>query len=254
MKMVNTVLKTIKRRSPLILSSTAVLGVGATAYLSARASFEAGRVIWRKQFQIDRTPEPHELDLKEKAELTWKLYIPVVASGVVTCVCIIGVTRVGNKRALAAQAAFVLSERAYSEYRDKVIEEFGEKKDEKIRAAVATDRIKTNPPPSAEILITGPGNILCCEMYTGRYFSSDMETLRKAQNDLNAQMIRQDQVSMEEWYYIIGLAPTSYSSDIGWVSDKMMELEFTSVLTEDGRPCLAFTYNYHRVLYDGTCP
>jgi hypothetical protein len=81
-----------------------------------------------------------------------------------------------------------------------------------------------------------------------------METLRKAQNDLNAQMIRQDQVSMEEWYYIIGLAPTSYSSDIGWVSDKMMELEFTSVLTEDGRPCLAFTYNYHRVLYDGTCP
>ncbi len=170
-----------------------------------------------------------------------------------TIACIIGTTRIGNKRAVAAQAAFVLTERAYSEYRDKVIEEFGEKGDQKIRDKIAEDRVK-NTPPSKEVTIIAGGNVLCCELYTGRYFQSDMETLRKAENELNAMLIRQDQVSMEEWYYLIKLQPTSFSSDVGWNSDKLMALEFSTVLTDDGRPCLAFSYNYYRSLYDGVCP
>jgi hypothetical protein len=253
MKFVNTVLNTIKRRSPVLLSSSAILGVGTTAYLTGRASFEAVRDIDRAEWRA-ASEDNERLTNKEKAELVWKLYIPAAASGVLTCVCIVGGTRIGNRRAVAAIAAFNLSERAYHEYRDKVIEEFGEKKDEKIRAAIATDRVHANPPPSSEVLFTGPGNILCCELHTGRYFASDMETLRRKVNDLNAMILRQDQVSMEEWYYMLGLGPTSYSSDWGWTSDRLVELEFSTILTEDGRPCLAFDYNYHRVLYDGMCP
>lgn len=241
----------IKRNQTTLLSSAAISGVATTAYLTGVASFEAVEEIRRAQYMSDLNAKSHMFDTKEKAKLVWKLYIPAAASGLVTIVCIVGVAKVGNRRAMAAQAAFVLTERAYSEYRDKVIEEFGEKKDEGIRAKIADDRIRKNPPPTGDILITGPGNVLCCELFTGRYFASDMETLRKAQNDLNAQLLRQDQVSLEEWYYIIGLQPTSFSSDMGWTSDKMMELEFTSNLTEDGRPCLAFSYNYHRPLYEG---
>lgn len=252
MKLVNSLALMIKRNSTTILSSTAITGVATTAYLTAKASFKAAEELNNKEAWDKYSHDKfHTLTIKDKAEIVWKLYIPAAASGLVTSACIIGVARVGNKRAMAAQAAFILTERAYSEYRDKVIEEFGEKKDERVRAAVAEDKVRKNPPPSGEVMIISGTNVLCCELYTGRYFQSDIETLRKSQNDFNAQLISQDQASLEEWYYLINLQPTSFSSDVGWNSDRMLELEFTSILTEDGRPCLAFSYKNLRSLYEG---
>ncbi len=240
---------TLKRNSPAIFSSTAIVGVVSTAYLSGKATIQATNRI--------RTYEHYEeyRDRKEKfkyeAGLVWKLYIPTVASGVVTIACIVGTTRVTNKRAAAAQAAFVLTERAYSEYRNKVIEEYGERKDQVLRDSVAEDRVKKAPPPSGEVLVTGPGNVLCCELHTGRYFASDMETLRKAQNDLNARLLGNDSCTLDDFYWLIGLNGVSTSGDLGWNSDKLLDLEFSTVLTEDGRPCLAFNYNYIKPLYEG---
>lgn len=251
MKLVNTALHFVKRNSPTILSSAAVAGVVSTSYLTGKATFKASRVIYTVEEYRDVPMNKKEL-VKERAVLVWKLYIPAAASGAVTIGCIVGANHIGNKRAVAAQAAFILTERAYSEYRDKVVEEYGEKADQKIREKIAEDRIRDNPP--SEILIAGPGNVLCYEKFTGRYFASDIETLRKAQNELNAQLLHHDQCSMEEWYNMIGLGATTNSSSMGWNSDKLMELHFSSVLSEDGRPCLAFDYNYWRSLYDGICP
>jgi len=253
MTFMNNVIAMIKRNSTTILSSTAISGVATTAYLTGRASFKAADVLQRQtnwNDYLERTFKDKAEKLKHDAKLVWKFYIPAAASGVVTVTCIVGVAKVGNRRALAAQAAFVLTERAYSEYRDKVIEEHGVKKDEKIRASIAEDHIRKSP-PTGEVLVTGPGNVLCCELYTGRYFASDMESLRKKVNTLNEYLLRHDQASLEEWYYMLGLAPTSFSSDLGWAADKLLELEFTTVLTDDGRPCLAFSYNYIRPLYEG---
>lgn len=238
---------TIKRNSPMIFSSTAIAGVASTAYLSGKASVQASDRIRTYERYDDYRNRKEKL--KAEAKLVWKLYIPTVASGAITIACIVGTTRVSNKRAAAAQAAFVITERAYSEYRNKVIEEYGARKDETIRDSIAEDRVKNNPPPA--VLISGPGNVLCCEMHTGRYFTSDMETLRKAQNDLNARLLGHDSCSLDDFYWLIGLPGTSTSGDLGWNSNKMMELEFSTVLTDDGRPCLAFAYNYVKPIYDG---
>lgn len=240
MKLAKDILWMVKRNSPLILSSVAISGVVTTAYLASRATAKVVK-------DEDRDPW---LSNRQLVRTYWKIYIPAGLSGATTIMCIVGTTKITNKRAAAAQAAFILSERAYSEYRDRVIEEFGAKKDENIRASIAERKVQATA-PSESILITGPGNVLCCELYTGRYFASDMEALRKAQNDLNARLIRQDAVSLDELYYILGLQPTSYSSDLGWNSDKMVEFEFSTVLTEDGRPCLAFQYSYVKPLYEG---
>jgi hypothetical protein len=71
-----------------------------------------------------------------------------------------------------------------------------------------------------------------------------METLRKAENELNARLLAHDYATFDDFYYMVGLTRTSSSSQIGWKSDKLMKLEFSTVLTEDGRPCLSFDYNY----------
>lgn len=230
----------LRKNSPVLLTGSAIVGTGLTAYLSAMAG--------RKHVyeMLDRDP----VSRKEELKLVWKFYIPPTVSGVGTVACMVGANRVGMQRTAAAQAGLVLAERTYSEYRDKVIDQFGERTDKNIREEVAKDRVRDNQPPAPDILVTGPGNVLSCELYTGRYFASDMETLRRAMNTLNAQLISRDRASLEDFYDLIGLGETTGSELTGWTSDRMMELEFTTVLTEDGRPCLAFQYNYTRPLYE----
>jgi hypothetical protein len=250
---VTLVRKGTKQNSPVILSAAAGLGTIATAYLAGRASFQAAELI-----RLEESGEPHPDSserFKERFRLVWHLYIPTAISAGATIVCIVGANRVEASKTLAAQTAFAVSERAYSEYRTKVIEQFGtdeaaiakgKRKDQSIRDSIAEDRVKENPPP--DILVSGPGNVLCCELFTGRYFASDMETLQRAVNKLNAKLLIHDIQTLDDFYWLIDVRPTGYSSEGGWEAPRLLELEFTSILTEDNRPCLAFNYNYIKPL------
>jgi hypothetical protein len=235
-----------KEHFPLILSAVAGVGVLATAYLASVASFEAANIIGLHE---DTYPPSNDFKerITERTKLVWKLYIPAATAATSTIVCIVGANRIEAKKTLAAQTAFAVSQRVYSDYRDKVIEEYGERKDQAIRDKIADERVKATA-PAGELMIAGPGNVLCCEMFTGRYFSSDMETLRKAQNELNAKLLAHDYATFDDFYYMVGLARTSASGNLGWKSTKLMELQFSTVLTDDGRPCLAFEYNYTEAL------
>ena len=228
--------KLVRTNSPAILAALGVSGTIATAYLTAKASFKSADRI--------RKAEPQPTTTKEKAQLVWRNYIPAGISGAITIGCIVGATGVGNRRTAAAASAYTITERAFTEYREKVVEQIGENKEQKLRDEIAQDRITANPPQSSEIIVTGAGTVLCCEMYTKRYFESDMETLRKAQNDINARVLQDLYVLLSDFYYMIGLPATEQSTKVGWDSDKLMELKFSTALTEDGRPCLTFEYNY----------
>lgn len=233
----------VKENLPLILSIGAGLGTISTAYLAGRASFEACDVIRDHEFGRDHDAADPKQRLMERTKLVWKLYIPTAISAVTTIACVAGSNRVSTNKTIAAQTAFAVSQRVYSEYRDKVIEEYGERKDQSIRDQIAEDRVKATAPDSG-LVIAGSGAVLCCELFTGRYFNSDMETLRRAQNDLNKRLLTHDYATFDDFYYDVGLPRTSSSGQIGWKSSKLMEMVFSTVLTEDGRPCLAFEYNY----------
>lgn len=240
--------KIIRDNSPAILTAFGVSGTLTTAYLAAKASFKAAEILEIEKEMVDthdmiRDTMP-PLDFKEKVKIVWKLYIPAAVTGVVTIGCIVGATKIGNRRVAAMTAAYSLSERAMNEYKGKVAETLGERKEQNIRDSIAQDRVNQNQPPSREIVLAGSGNILCCELYTGRYFNSDMETLRKAQNQINAKALKELDANLNDFYYLIGLNQTTVSGDFGWTSDKLMELKFSTVLAEDDRPCLTFEYNY----------
>ena len=242
-----TALRHIKANSPHIFSVAAGVGTITTAVLVGRASFQAARVIDRIEAEDGYATDPRER-IKIRIKLVWKLYIPPAIATVSTIVCVVGANRMGVKKTIAAQAAFAVTERAYAEYRDKVIEEFGARKDQSIRDKVAADRVKEKPPSEQTVLMSGPGNVLCCELHTGRYFISDMEALRRAQNDINAKILKHDYATLDDLYYILGLKNTSTSGNLGWTSARQLEFEFSTMLTEDNRPCITFEYNYIKPL------
>jgi hypothetical protein len=79
-------------------------------------------------------------------------------------------------------------------------------------------------------------------MWTDRYFTSDMESLRKAVNDFNAKVINDTYASLSEFYWLIGLDSTSESDNIGWSTDKLLEVDFTGVLDKNGQPGIALDF------------
>jgi Family of unknown function (DUF6353) len=243
----NQVQKVLRDNSTVILTSLGVSGTLTTAYLAAKASFKASTIIEDEQRRLNRNEESHPLYTKEKLRIVWKLYIPAGVSGAVTIACIIGGARIGTKRTAAAYSLLTVSEKAFTEYQEKVVEQIGVKKEQAVRDGIAQDRV-TQSPPSRELVVAGNGNVLCHEQYTGRYFSSDMETLRRAQNDINAKIIQHSEATLSDFYYLVGLPNTTHSSGIGWTSDKMMELRFSTVMSDDSRPCISFEYNYVKTL------
>jgi Family of unknown function (DUF6353) len=239
----------LKKNSPTLLTVAAVGGVGLTAYLAAKNTIQAVDEIYAFEESTYVSDDPRERT-KRRVQVAWRCYVPTAVAAGATIACVVGANRVGLRRAAAAQAGLFLAERTYAEYREKVVEEFGQRKDDKIREDVAIDKIKAKEPPSQEILVTGPGNVLSMELYTGRFFACDMEKLRRAQNALNARLIKHDYATLDDFYEMLGLKQTSVSSEIGWTSDRMMELEFTMAMSSDDRPCIAFEYNYTKPLFD----
>lgn len=235
----NTI-KQLKRNSPEILTALGVSGVITTAYLTAKASFKAAEVISGTDLPDDRKDR-----IKEQVKHTWELYIPAGICGVATMGCIIAGTRAQAQKTAAAMAAYSVTERAFSEYKEKVAEQIGAKKEQALQDEVAQDKVAQNP-PSSMMLVAVEGNVLCCELFSGRYFWSTMEKLRSAQNEINSRIVREPYVLLDEFYDLLFIPRSEASGSMGWEDAKLLELEFSAVLTDENKPCMAFGYNYIR--------
>lgn len=256
--------KQVADNSPAILTAWGVTGTLATAYLTGKASFKAAELIrqdmifrdndWKFKSEMGVPYEmAYPLAPADAARLVWKLYIPAACTGVVTIACIVAANRIGNRRAAAMAVAYSVSEKAFTEYKEKVVEQIGKNKEKKVRDEIAQDRVTANP-PSQEVIVTGGDlDVLCYEMYTGRYFKSNMEELKAAQNAINHQIINHNYASLSDFYDRIGLNRTQVSEEMGWNLDKALELTFSTVMAENNQPALAFSYqvepirNYFRM-------
>lgn len=232
----------VTNNSPLILTVIGVTGTLTTAYLTGKATFKAAEII-REQAHW---AELHDLEyeVKDKAAAVWKLYIPAATAGLFTVSAIILANRISTRRAAVLASAYALSERAMDEYKKKVIEKLGAKKEQAVRDDIAQDRINRNPVDDSKVIVVGGKDVLFYEAYTDRYFTSDMETVRKAQNDINEQIINDHYASLDDFYERLKLPSTSASSDLGWNLDRMLAITFSAILTPDGRPCISVQYDY----------
>lgn len=232
----------IKSNAPEILTGIGAGGVVATSYLTAKASYKASAIITKKE-ETDGTHFNPKERFKERAKLVWKLYIPPVASGAVTIVCIVASQKTAGRRTSAAIAAYSITEKAFSEYKEKVIEEIGSGKEEKIRGKIAQDGVDRRPSTSSEVILSNRGEVLFQEALTGRYLRTEMEAIRKAVNDFNYILNHDLAVCLGEFYDLIGLEQTSVSPDIGWDSTKQLDLHFSAVVDQKaGEPVIVFAY------------
>lgn len=227
------------KHSPEILTGIGIAGMLTTTVLAVKATPKALYLIEDKKEEL----EVDNLTAIETIKAAWKPYIPAAALCVASVSCLIGASTVNYKRNAALATAYAISEKTLVRYRDKVIETIGEKKEKDIREKVAQDEVNKNPVSNSQVIITSKGDTLCKDSISGRYFESDIETIKKVVNKLNKQMIYQQYVSLDEFYSELGLEPIKNASYLGWnLDDGLIEVEFSACLAEDDKPCLYVDY------------
>ena len=234
--------KRLGDNSPALLAAVGVAGTIATAYFASVGTLSAVSKIREAECPRDLYSPSRALTPQEKVELCWKDYVPAAVTGTITVAAIVGATRVSAQRAAAIAAAYSLSEKALERYRRQVLEVVGEKKATTIQDRVAEEQIRDNPVQDRQVVITGNGETLFCELYTGRYFKTDMNSLKQAVNEFNQGVINHGYASLSDFYSLIGLKTTSMSDDLGWSSDKLLDISCTATMTAAGEPCIGFDY------------
>lgn len=220
--------------SPLILTSVGVAGVVGTAVLTGKATLNADRLIEAEMESIiyeahDKGPQPTPFTLKDKVNLVWREYIPPILVGGATIAAIVMSHRIGGQRTAAMAAAFTMSERTLSEYKDKVVEKFGEKKAREVHDEVMQERVNnTHVPTSLNSIATG--KVIFFDSWSGRYFETTMEDVKKAMNDLNYKVLNSfdNTASLTDFYNLLGLPPLQGSDEFGWNADKLLEIDITT--------------------------
>lgn len=225
--------------SPAILTGLGVTGTLTAVFLTGKATLKAAHIL---QVAENLRGEDQELDFKQKFEMTWKCYVPAAGSTVLAIACMVAANHVGVRRAAALASAYNIAQRGFDEYKDKVIEKLGEKKEQSLRDELAQDRVTRNPPNKSTMIVTGGGEHLCKDEWSGRYFECEVETIRGAVNEINFQIIHQDYASLSDFYDILQLPHTQESDELGWNTEKKLEVDYHYTSDDKGRPCLAIEF------------
>lgn len=248
--------RAINRNSPSILTAMGVGGLVGTVILAVRGTVKAYEALsaedgfradeWSEQTGEHQGAYPGDFTPKEIVEITWRYYVPTVVSGVFTVACMIGSNHISTRRNAALVSLFTVTEKALREYEKKVVETIGEKKEALLRGEIAQEKIDAHPVENTTVIMTGKGEYLFFDSFSGRYFKSDVETIRKLVNDFNQKLIKCAPMflGINDFFDELGLERVEMGDEMGWnAEDNMLDVRLSSAkITKDGVPCGILEY------------
>lgn len=228
------------KHSPEILTALGAVGMVTTVVMAVKATPKANYII-----NEATTEKGEDLSKGEKVKLYAKAYWPTMAMGSISLACFVGSNVLSNKHYGALAAAYSLSEKALIEYQEKVTEHFGKKKIEEFKQRTAEDKIEANPPTTQNIIMTGNGKVLFCDLWSGRYFESDIEKISSAINRANYILQTEDSLSLNEVYHLMDIPDNEMGEHYGWTTEitRLIELNKYCKESDDGRPCFAIQFD-----------
>lgn len=218
----------MKKNASTILTCFGASGVVATVILAIKATPRAMDKI--QAVQIDKGEEilrgDREGEIKknddgslmmpnltaiETVQACWKDYIPTVAVGTASLVCILGANVLSRKQQASMAAAYTALAGAFEGYRDKVRTICGPGTDEMIERAIVQEQrdIEDNRPPWDEVQI----------FYIKgqpQFFERTMEQVMRAEYHFNRNFILKGEMKLNELFDFLDLPHTEEGDRIGW--------------------------------------
>lgn len=182
---------------------------------------------------------------KNVAPCFWKTALFTASS----IACTIGSYKVSSGKIAAFSTALALSEDRYSTYRKKMREIVGEKKDDEVKAEVAKEMMektanKTDISKEEFIAENAEGGgMLFYDAWSGRYFRSDVDTIRKTESILNRRLYIENFITLNEFYSEIGLKNTRMGEDTGWSTETEIDFDMSgTTMAPNNEPCIMLDY------------
>lgn len=238
-----------------------IVGTVTTAVLCWKASPKAKEILEKHKLNMaeidsefencENYPEAEYKENKRKETVdTIKDMVPVVlppvTMGAMTIACALGGYKASTRQIAALSAAYTLSEKALSEYKDKALELIGPKKFSEVEENVAKKRLADNPPSEQNTIInTGRGTVKFLDPVSGRFFYSRPDDVRRAVNAINNETnVDGYFVKLNEFYDELSLPPIDLGNMVGFQAGKLIDIDhiFSVILDENDEAIYVLNY------------
>lgn len=283
----------VKKNSPEILMAVGVVGIVGSTVLACRATLRASDVMDTAKDKFDTIKKAKESvdvevysenDYKKDLAIAYvqtgadfvKLYGPAVVLGAVSISCILGSHNIMKKRNLALVAAYKAVEKGFSDYRARVVAEFGEDKDyqfkhglsSKVDVVEETDENGKKKKVKKDAFdVEDPNNISQYAVFFDESSSEWSKTpeynktfLKCQQNYANDLLHSRGHIFLNEVYDLIGVPRTQAGAVVGWVKgdgDDYVDFGIFNIGSEKARDfvngyerSILLDFNVSGIIYD----
>lgn len=227
---------------PEILTGLSVAGTINTAVLASVATIKAVRVIDEHEINTEYLEDPKERWM-ERGRISWKLYVPTIISGTATVAMIVCSNRLSVKRQAAVASALATTQQYMQRYRETVEKVLDEEKINEVNEQFVEETRHHNPIPKADLIHNAGGDELFLDTISGRWFRSDMTSVREAVVSANEQIINDTgYTTLNDLYDMLNLPTTAQGDYLGWTTDHKIIVNYVPVISPDGRSGISLEY------------
>lgn len=209
----------IKKYAPSILTGIASVGVIGTTILAIKATPKVYDILEESK------KEDAETNKFYVTTAVLKEYIPTILVGTGTILCIIGANVINKRQQASLMSAYMLLDKSYDQYKNKLIELYGKETHDNILDSIAVEESEytdifnptlTDMSHSLSVQDLNNKEYLFYDEYSKRYFRSTFEQVLIAEYNLNRNFVLRGFATLHEYFDFLGLDGRKGDEDIGW--------------------------------------
>lgn len=249
-RMYNNTKNGVQKHSPEILAGVGVVGVVASTVMACKATMKLNDILEESKETRDKIREvesnpryeeqySHEdakkdlvINYTQTAMKVAKLYAPAVILGSASLGCLLASNDILRKRNAALSAAYMTVDKSFKEYRQRVVDRFGEEVEKEIRYNIKAEEITSTvvAEDGSETTVTETVKTMDPNLYSdyakffdeaSPYWQKDPEYnfmfLKSQQQYANDLLKARGRLFLNEVYEMLGIDKTKAGQIVGWV-------------------------------------
>ena len=249
-RMYNNSKNGVQKHSPEILAGVGVVGVVASTVMACKATMKLNDILEESKETRDKIREvesnpryeeqySHEdakkdliINYTQTAMKVAKLYAPAVILGSASLGCLLASNDILRKRNAALSAAYMTVDKSFKEYRQRVVDRFGEEVEKEIRYNIKAEEVTSTvvAEDGSETTVTETVKTMDPNLYSdyakffdeaSPYWQKDPEYnfmfLKSQQQYANDLLKARGRLFLNEVYEMLGIDKTKAGQIVGWV-------------------------------------
>ena len=250
MRLYNNTKNGVQIHSPEILAGVGVVGTVASAVMACKATLKLDDILAESKetrdkikevaenprYEKEYSPEDAKKDLTvnyaQTAMKIAKLYAPAVILGSASLGCLLASNDILRKRNAALSAAYMTVDKSFKEYRQRVVDKFGEEVEKEIRYGIKAMEVETTVvnEDGSETTITEQVKVMDPNLYSdyARFFDEaspnwqndpeyNLMFLKAQQQYANDLLKAKGRLFLNEVYDMLGIDRSKAGQVVGWV-------------------------------------